>query len=355
MSCEERNLVARIVQITPAYPPTISGVGDYAALLYQAFLTMGYEIKTLVSTATAETDGVLVLQHKGNTTLANALESADVVLLHFSGYGYARWGLCHWLVDGLRQWKEGSTKRRLVTLFHEVYASGPFWRTTFWTMLPQRQIALHLAQLSDAAFVTSHAGYEQLNDLHPAIPLEVLPVFSNVGEPNKRLPLLDRDPLAIVFGGSSGRSKTYQAARRAEDALAAGFDQLGITQVIDIGPGDCAPVQLAGRPLKNLGILPAQEISNCLGQSRIGLIDYPRHVLTKSGIAAAYFAHGLLMVNMSCVGVLPDDLQEGREFVGLAHMHNGVYEPQEVASDGLAWYLTHNADITAQRILKQLT
>lgn len=346
--------MARIVQVTPTYPPIVSGVGDYASLISKELLARGYEINTLVLSTIPPIDRVVVLSRNTAKDLAITLESADVVLLHFSGYGYAHWGLCYWLVNGLRLWKEGSPKRRLVVVFHEVYASGPIWRTSFWTMFPQRQIARSLAQLSDAAFVTSQGGYRQLRELHSTLPLEVTPVFSNVGEPKEVPSLTERSPLAIVFGGARRRSEAYSAALQNELLLSKGFDQLGITQVIDIGPGNFAPSWLGDRMVKVLGTLPAQSVSKFLGQSRLGLMDYPRHVLTKSGIAAAYFAHGMFVLNLSTVGTLPDDLKEGREFVGLAQIETGSYEPQAVASAGLSWYLPHNVENTVEKIVHAL-
>lgn len=352
-------LSQKLTQITPAYPPLISGVGDYASLLVKPFGMAGYEVGTVVSSFQENlikpSEGVISLQRLEASALAQLLASSELILLHFSGYGYAQRGLCGWLVDGLQRWKQSHTERRLITIFHEVYASGPFWRSSFWTMLPQRQIARNLAHLSESAFVTSQAGYDQLKELCPSLPLEVLPVFSNVGEPEEVLPLLERDPIAIVFGGSGRRSKTYKAALRNEPLLSKSFDQLGITQVIDIGPADCAPAQLGGRPIQVLGVLSAQDISYWLSQSQLGLMDYPRHVLTKSGIAAAYFAHGMLVLNLSNVGVLPDDLQEGREFLGLAQVADGSYEPQTIASAGLAWYLPHNVENTVKKIIHSLT
>jgi hypothetical protein len=91
-------------------------------------------MRTLVARPEAwNGEGATSLARAEATELTTALRDTDRVLLHFSGYGYARRGLCRWLVDGLTRWKAAGAQRRVVTMFHEVYASGPIWRSSFWT------------------------------------------------------------------------------------------------------------------------------------------------------------------------------------------------------------------------------
>ena len=89
----------------------------------------------------------------------------------------------------------------------------------------------------------------------------------------------------------------------------------------------------------------------------MGLVDYPLHVVTKSGIVAAYLAHGMLWVNLSEVGSLPEGLAEGREFVHPASLASTRAEVnvEEVAAAGHAWYRTHDRAATARLIHELLT
>ena len=89
-----------IVQITPAYPPDICGVGDYAAILAWKFQDMGLPIETLVARpgGAMPKDNIGLACGVDTTELAEALDKYNRVLLHFSGYGYARRGLCRWLM-----------------------------------------------------------------------------------------------------------------------------------------------------------------------------------------------------------------------------------------------------------------
>jgi hypothetical protein len=76
--------------------------------------------------------------------------------------------------------------------------------------------------------------------------------------------------------------------------------------------------------------------------------DYPFHVVAKSGILAAYHAHGLLCVNVSRTGRLVDDIAEGRHFVGVATLQNGCFDPEAVAARGHQWYRGHDRARTAR-------
>ena len=348
-----------LAQVTPRYPPDISGVGDYSALLSACFREKGAPFATLVTSVagdhTAQFEGVHYLAPQDAEALANGLDQYDRVLLHFSGYGYARRGLCHWLVDGLAQWKAGAPERRLVTVFHEVYATGPIWRSSFWTAGPQKRIAKDLARLSDAGFMTSEGGRDQLARLVPDLQAELLPVFSNMGEPDAPPPLSDRSSRAIVFGGRGRREKVYAELAQTGDAVARSLRQAGVTEIIDIGPKVKLPEQIAGCPVRVLGPLSADEVSTALSDARIGLIDYPGHVFTKSGIAAAYFAHRLAVVNTSHVGGFPTDLKDGEQVLRLETFARSACALQEIADAGHTWYRPHSLDVTVDRFLTCLT
>lgn len=347
-----------IAQITPGFPPDISGVGDYAAVLSTKFREAGGPIATLVARPGARdahrTDDVTSLPQPKAEALAQAIDGYDRVLLHFSGYGYARRGLCRWLVDGLSRWKARSHGRRLVTMFHEVYATGPIWRSSFWTSAAQKRIARDLAMLSDAGCVSSQGGQDQLAQLAPDLPLELLPVFSNMGEPEAPKPLSDRSGQAVVFGGQARRDRVYDELGQADGAVADCLGQAGVTEILDIGPEMDVPKQVAGCPVRVFGPLPAEEVSTALSAARIGLIDYPGHVFTKSGIAAAYFAHRLVVVNTSPVGGFPNGMKDGEQFLRLGTFARSGCETQTIADAGHVWYRQHGVTATADKFRARL-
>ncbi|MFZ4728709.1 MAG: glycosyltransferase family 1 protein, partial [Pseudanabaena sp.] len=68
------------------------------------------------------------------------------VLLHYVGYGYAKRGCPVWLVDGIQRWKNLYPDRLLVTMFHELHASGtPPWTSSFWLSPLQKNLVTRLA------------------------------------------------------------------------------------------------------------------------------------------------------------------------------------------------------------------
>lgn len=346
-----------VTQLSPAYPPDLSGVGDYAALLEKALRNMGLPLVTAVGRANARKYSGYEAQTltRSSEDLVRALVDTEQVLLHFSGYGYGWRGLCHWLVEGLQRWKAGGRCRRLVTMFHEVYATGPIWRSSYWTAGPQRRIALELARLSDAGFVSSFGGLEQLTRLAPELRLDLLPVFSNVGEPVMPPLLSARGHSAVIFGGAARRQRVFNALSRAGRAFEKRLEALGVTEVVDIGPGVGAPRVMGRCDVRSLGPCPTYEISAVLADARFGLIDYPRHVFTKSGIAAAYFAHRLVTVNTSSMGRYPPGLKEGRHLLGLGGFLTGDFEGQEVADSGHEWYGSHNLAAAAEKFRTSLS
>mgnify|MGYP006277165623 CR=1 FL=1 len=347
-------LMSASVQITPAYPPDISGVGDYSALLSNKFRERGGSMWTLVARQgmpdVAPMDEAVYLSEMEAERLAQAIDGYDRVLLHFSGYGYARRGLCRWVVDGLARWKARGNGRRLVTMFHEVYATGPIWRSSFWTAAPQKRIARDLAMLSDAGFVSSQGGQDQLARLAPGLPVQLLPVFSNVGEPEAPCALFDRLPVAVVFGGRTRRRRVYDALARLEPSLSRALNHIGVSQIVDIGPEMQMPGEVDGCPVTALGEVSSTEVSAALLGARIGFVDYPGHVFTKSGIVAAYFAHRLTVVNTSPIGGFPADLVEGENFESIQRFVQEKVEHQAIADAGHQWYRLHNSDVTAEKI-----
>ena len=73
--------------------------------------------------------------------LLSAETNARAVVLHFSGYGYQKRGVPLWLVQGLQIWSRRAGRVPLLTIFHELYATGRPWQSAFWLSPLQKQIA----------------------------------------------------------------------------------------------------------------------------------------------------------------------------------------------------------------------
>jgi hypothetical protein len=264
-----------VAQIVPALPPAISGVTGYAATLAGAL---------------AERAGIE--SHFHSPGMPEELAGERILLLHYANYGYERRGCPAELVAGLEAWKARGKRRRLVTVFHEVYASGPPWRSSFWLSPRQRRLAARLAALSDGILTTLGLYAGLLERLAPGVRVTVTPVFSTVGEPAEDV-AGPRPPAMAVFGGAGARARAYGEALA---DLAAACRALEVEEILDIGPDAGAPLGVAGLPVRRLGTLPAPEVSRHLLAARAGFLAYPPGFLAKSTIFAAYCAHGLAPV-----------------------------------------------------------
>lgn len=304
-----------IVQVVPHLPPPFEGVGTYAAALAGALTKLGIETRFLVPERTAQ-------------GLLNGIGDAETVLLHYAGYGYQRRGCPGWLAEGLDRWKG-----RLVTVFHEVWASGPPWRSSFWLLPVQRRIAASLVRRS-TALATTLPIYADL--LRPwARDVAVMPVFSTVGEPAAVPGYGERARRIVVFGGAGVRGRTWGPFL---PDLARTVRELGAEEILDVGPPVDLPDEVGGVPVRGLGVLPPAEVSDLLLGSAAGFLSYPPDFLPKSTIFAAYCAHGLLPV---CAWHPPPTV--GR------HHWIGEGDPQTIASAAREWYGDHALARQAER------
>ena len=139
----------------------IGGIADYAAILGRALAERDIPQHYLVAShaAPANRQGIqakcpqaLVLDLPTLKNFSRGLRDldAETVLLHYSGYGYAPRGAPLWLVEGLERWKEHRARRRLIVMFHETWASGLPWQSSFWLCPLQRWCVARIARLADA-------------------------------------------------------------------------------------------------------------------------------------------------------------------------------------------------------------
>ncbi|HTG35237.1 MAG TPA: glycosyltransferase family 1 protein [Thermoanaerobaculia bacterium] len=271
-----------VVQIVPELPPAAGGVAGYAAALAGA-----------LEERTGWTTRFLVPHGRDDQDLARELAGDSTLLLHYANYGYERRGCPEPLIDGLARWKAGRAGGRLVTVFHEVYASGPPWRSSFWLSPHQRRLAARLARLSDRLLTPLALYARLLARLAPGMAAAVAPVFSTVGEPDGTPGGSGRAATMAVFGGAGARRRAYGELR---PSLEAACRELGIAEILDIGPDAGAPGRVDGVPVRALGVLPAAEVGARLLAARAGFLAYPPSFLAKSTIFAAYCAHGLVPV-----------------------------------------------------------
>jgi hypothetical protein len=343
-----------LVQIVPRLPPATDGLGDYAlSLARELRADFGIDSRFIVcDTAWTGHDRIEGFPAERMTARSAAAltsrldDSKDVcaALLHYVGYGYAKRGAPSWLVDALERWRGSSGDSRLLTMFHEIYATGPIWTSAFWLSSKQKQLAARLARLSDAC-LTSRQGYaEIINALsrHKHDSIATLPVFSNIGEPEHRpRPLNDRERRLVVFGGASNRTRVY---KHSLIALERACRALAVEKIVDVGPPTgLSDSRINGIPLVQLGRKSAAEVSALLSDSIAGFFDYHTAYLAKSTIFAAYSAHRLIPISAGCNGAQVDGLEAGRHY-WTADSDRAILNltaGQEIADNAYDWYQTH--------------
>jgi hypothetical protein len=335
----------RLIHIAPELPPKVGGVADYTAILSRRLVEVsdGAVEPVLVHAgkeraAAIDVEFPAVDLSGGCTTeaLEEAISRIDletdhrsVVLLEYSNYGYSRYGVPFRLAQGLKR----ACRHKgipLMTMFHELYATGLPWKSIFWRSFPQRLVADQLVRQSDRVFTNRTRAVAWLTRYRRSWEdtVHVQPVFSNVGEPAELPPFERRSPNVVVFGGKKDRM--YQDKGRIPRRL---VEQHGIENVFDIGPAKEFD-RLESGHLEFCGVLSSKAISNKLSDALLGLIAYPATRLSKSGAAAAFASHGLPFVLVDeDEGGAADYYKEGKHFWRWSTLSNS---PQLLGKQRLA-------------------
>ena len=321
--------------------PGNGGVRDYLECLRTEWATAGLASHVLTL---CESDASQRSLTERLREIIDAEGRPCAVILHFSGYGFDPRGLCLWLlreVEAARQ--QLGDRLHLVTMFHELYASGPPWGSAFWLSPVQAWIARRLARLSDVLWTNTelHGRWlrQQVGD---SVAIEVQPVFSTVGEPAETPPARGRVPRLIVFGSPSTRRRALDRLPRHAETM----HRLGITEVIEVGSGSATPWPEGALSVRFAGRLAIAELRELLETSAWGLIDYPPKYLGKSTVFAAYAVHGCVSLNTADAGVDSDGLKDGRHFLTLvpdALIAPTAQARQAIATAARQWYAQHTA------------
>ncbi len=334
-----------LIQIVPRLPPPEEGVGGIALALAGALERHGIGTRFVVPApygAGARSAGLDVVEIAPNraalvTALAGSPSGVVPRLLHYAGYGYEARGAPVWLAEGLAQ-----VPGRLWTQFHEVWASGPPWRSSFWLGPRQRRIAGAIGDRSEriSTSLDLYAGLLRSRLTEPNREITVLPVISAVGECAAPIPFDRRIRRLAVFGGPGLRGRAY---RDHPAELEAAARMLAISEIWDLGPGDVAPGQVGPFPVRRLGALPATEVSAILAKTAAGFLAYPLGFLAKSSAFAAFAAHAVLPL---CTGrtVTP---REASPLGPLPGVHfwatkSTCPDPGAVATAAWTWYEGHS-------------
>ncbi|MBC7996067.1 MAG: hypothetical protein H7Z15_22810 [Rhizobacter sp.] len=332
------------IQVTP---PGNGGVSDYAQCLQTEWATQGEA--SIVIALSKDLAAERPLRTRVGEQLGGRPAHNCSVVLHFSGYGYGHRGLCFWLLDEIAALRRDGV--RLVVVFHELFASGPPWRSAFWVSHLQALIAARLARQANALWTnTEHHANWLRQTVGPRVPVRVRPVFSNVGELEAPPAVEARKPQAVVFGSASTRQRVFDALHGHGDALR----RLGVESLVEVGSGNPSKQAQAGLPSQFLGRLDAADLGPLLQLSRFGLLDYPPQYLGKSGVFAAYASHGCVVLNTCRPGPGTDGLMADRHYLLVpapagARLGEASLDARAVALT--RWYTPHSLPRQARELL----
>ena len=354
---------ATFVQIVPRITAPPSGVVDYGLRVAEG-LRDTFGMKTILlagaPATTLEQNQIGWPSHSLTVKSARCLqETLDAIharspfqcmLVHVSGYGYAPRGAPFWLAQGLSQWLAKRSDIKVIGVFHELFATGRPWQSSFWFGALQAYVTRRIWRLCDAAITTNTLYMEQLRAWRVADcpPIELLPVVSTVGEPEAIAPFDKRARTAIVFA-SPGVEKTLYANCGA--ALEQAVNSLGIERIIDIGGRRQAPPSsVSGAPVTALGRLPAAQISALMCDASYGFLYYDASRMGKSTVFAAYAAHGLVPVCFGSGSIVRDGLDEGRELLVSPSKAVSDEDGRRIQTSVKAWYQAHSIARLVDRV-----
>jgi hypothetical protein len=257
-------------------------------------------------------------------------------LLHMSGYGFAKHGLCYWLISNLRMFKLSRPKVKIFIHFHEVSVIGHFPSVNFWIEILQRNLIAALVRLADGWSTNTHKHATMLMQIDKRARSGInIPVTSNVGEIQNLPSFALRERRAVLFGSEATRRGCIE---RLGGELA--LKQLPVSSILEIGTGK--------RVLSNneahsfLGHLTKVDLSEILQTSYFGLVYHRGEELAKSGVLAAYAAHGCIPIVTNAEASVADGLRLNEHILSISACNsiNLTYVSEKI----FAWYQPHNGE-----------
>jgi hypothetical protein len=347
----------RILQIVPRAPGSHDGVGDYALKLAER-LASDHGLETAF--ASAAPSSVSQVANFRIVAPLSAITKGDRksvphIILHYVNYGYHERGVPTHLPRFLRSLREASDGA-LVTIFHELYASAPPWRSAFWLQPMQKSIARAVARLSDSCVVSSETMRDLLRNLAPESNITVHPVVSTLGEPTfASAQFVRRNPHRwSIFGGQHLLQRSLRSFRQRLPFIPETFAP---KELFILGGSDNPGIRRELGRIRDLAChyhpaIEARAASDILSSCSFGWMDYFRQrnvstdIILKSGSFASYCAHGVIPV-LSQAG--PPIALQGEQMPGPYFIDaNDSNLPQSshranISADIYDWYRRHGA------------
>jgi hypothetical protein len=300
----------RVLQIVPHLPGGFDGVGDHALNLARA-LSNDFGISTtfLVAEKTSANskDGYAIISGLNPETCEQLARDHEHVILHYVNYGYQMRGV-PFLLRAFAKQLRSQLRGRWITTFHELYASGPPWKSEFWLRPFQVKIARDLIDLSDVCFVSNEIMEQEIRRHDPLKQVRLVPVMSNFGEPTLTDFAIASPKRWAICGGTALLNRSLLSFERIQQLIPAAFYP---NHLDAIGGRDTEStreiVERLARQVPGLAChyhpeVSVEEGSRLLAQASFSWLDYfgngemsPGMVL-KSSVFGAYSAHGVVTI-----------------------------------------------------------
>ncbi|MBV9007915.1 MAG: hypothetical protein JO354_01945 [Verrucomicrobia bacterium] len=359
-------MTARVAHLLPRAPGMMDGVADYALELARGLRDL-YAIES-VFLPHESTDG----SHAGSFSIVPLRHPAaafacakdcDALVLHYVNYGFQKRGVplsFLSLVKSLHQQCGGA----LLVIFHELFATGPPWRSEFWLHPLQRRIARELARIADARVVSCESMQRQLETLADDLSTVVQPVTSTWGEPElDQAQFNTRDPHCwVVCGGTALLERSFVSLLKSAAALPSdiaprkvyllgGSDNPRIRDLLNSEPA------FAAEYFPNIAPAAAAPLFRA---AAFAWLDYftsrnvPADVLLKSSTFIGLSAHAVPCIVPAKRGAI----SVNGDAYPAAFTSSEIPPPRELAdaaSRGYAWYHRHAAHaVLARTVAEQL-
>lgn len=366
------NQMHRVLQILPVSPGKREGVGDYALQLARA-LRDRHGLETIFVAADSQPADA-ACDFPVFTGLNRLLELAgrdecQHVILHYANYGYQTRGVPFRLRD-IAQRLRANFHGRWVTMFHELYAFGPPWRSAFWLYPLQKTIARAVVDASDSCFVSSDVIANEIRRHAAAKPIRLVPVMSNFGEPEPNVLTAAPAKRWAICGGTALVLRSLRSFADAYDAVPQHYAP---DQVEVIGGRESTQVRAAiaalservrGLSCRYHPDLDATDASALLADCSFAWIDYfgtgkvwPG-MIYKSSSFAACSAHGVLSILSHSQPPPPINGDAFPHWYFVSRGRASFPEPAQIAAARkkvYAWYHRHaSAECTARAYAEAL-
>lgn len=349
--------MTKVLQIVPSFPPSIDGVGDYACILAEKLRDkLDWSFCQLACRPHSEVSGdTEVIRVRESSCLIEHIQKYHRIILHYVGYGYHPRGIPIWLVRGLAAWKRIDPGNQLIVIFHEIWSSGPPWRSEFYLSGIQRLLVRKLQCLSSRSFTSTEVMWESLDRILPGKTV-FSAVPSNLEEPSQgRNSWCSGGLLRLVV---FGKLPTRISSLKVHKNLIARLDESNLLDSVLImgeAAGSGKEMEVVADVLNPSKIRFAHEVDQVTGARYLSECDmllshYPPHLCTKSGVIMAALSAGCVPVlsgevDLKCFGGRPCFLN------ARAILHSGLLGEdsmisarhlKELGGNGQNWY-TENA------------